>query len=655
MVSIHQLAKQVSGIVNAPVTIKERDDRRFTMGPDKDKEGAYIMGIPKGIRLVDDSVRASFLHEAFHGRYTSIWVSEYQIGKLAEEMGLEDVSPKAVKFAANIIEDIHIEARGGREFLGAGYMMHASNRKAARGMVDKLFGKDDKLFAYHYYHTDKAQYNEDYSDIEPYTDEEARDLQARTAGLILFMICTGSAGVDPILCEGGYWGDAVDGHLTRLANSDLHKTAAKRSGLVHRNLVLNTLIDNAGVTLFEFRDYNKRLAAETKFRRYQEGLATMFSLCESSQEAWALGARVIAPFLLTENEIKVLKEIAKRHLDDTMPENNKEQECEGGEGQGELKEGSGAASVGSGFKILDEFEAQELLENLQEIEQRPLQYGPIGGMKMKDQKQKINANDPLGRIKAINTVASDLKQALKPLLERIKAERDNESFVSGVKKGQRIDSHLIHRVLTDEEEIFMRKIEPELEDSVAFSMVVDVSGSMFSGNTPETDRYTTAAGIGFGMNMALTEIERSCSLIPFHNNAEVIVSAHERANVSHVQRFVELGSGGTAIIKGYDVAEQELLKEHDKNMKVCFLLTDGGVSGNDIVSIRERAGKAGIYLVYICLNDAYGANVITTNMEGDTNHQLYDIRENPSALTPKLDQFIRDVIEKRITLKKKGR
>lgn len=253
------------------------------------------------------------------------------------------------------------------------------------------------------------------------------------------------------------------------------------------------------------------------------------------------------------------------------------------------------------------------------------------------------------RIKVIEDKSDQIKGHLAPILERVKEWQERGSEREHLKRGK-LNGRQLYKVALDEQDVFRREVDPEVTDDVAFSVVVDMSSSMMW-NSEGDDALNIGFGLGAGLNKALTQIKKPCTLVTFSNNADVILSNGQVCTAERLGDALSHSGGCTNIQEGIAVSLEELNKRPEKT-KVQFIISDGDVDPAYLGESLKQPFEKGVvpYVVYISDIAEYfkrGFDILTADAMGQGHKLKYAVVSTTDAgtLIPQLTKFVEGLLE----------
>ena len=269
-----------------------------------------------------------------------------------------------------------------------------------------------------------------------------------------------------------------------------------------------------------------------------------------------------------------------------------------------------------------------------------------GGGYGRDRGEKLTA-----RGKVIDQLADECKVRLATILDRVREWQERSYERTGLKRG-RIDPARLHHVAVKEYDVFRRNEEPELTDDVAYSVVVDVSGSMMGGETTR-DPLNTAFGLGVGINRALEKIKKPCSVIAFSSGAVVVARSGDKCDINRIETSLSEAGGGTDIAAGIAQGLHEMAGRTEVG-KYMFIFSDGDVSPQHLTGLAKDFRAAGVqpYFIYMVRGnkESYSSAFKDLQADFDKEHMklsyaVVDNKEGRDSLIPQLTAFITDTLE----------
>jgi cobalamin biosynthesis protein CobT len=253
------------------------------------------------------------------------------------------------------------------------------------------------------------------------------------------------------------------------------------------------------------------------------------------------------------------------------------------------------------------------------------------------------------RIRVIQDKSDEIKGHLAPILDRVKEWQERGYDRDQLKKGK-LDGKRLYRVQLDEQDIFHREEDPELTDDVAFSVVIDLSGSMF-GDEEGDDPLNVAFGLGAGLNKALTTIKKPCTLITFSNDAETVLDNDAKCTDERIADAMASSGGGTNIQAGITQSLKEMAKRPEKQ-KVMFICSDGDIGpdylGNSLKPIFEQGVTPYfIYVTHYPKEYEAGFEKLTADALGQGHKMKYAVVKTSEAgkLIPQLTKFVEGLLQ----------
>jgi len=194
-------------------------------------------------------------------------------------------------------------------------------------------------------------------------------------------------------------------------------------------------------------------------------------------------------------------------------------------------------------------------------------------------KKEATREEITNRIKLIKEHGEDIINPLSDVLRQIKEWQENKQEERFLRRGK-LDRTRMYRVSLREEDVFKRKHQQKFQDNVAFAIALDTSGSMWGRDTT-MDPLNTGLAIAYGLNQSLAKIEKPVSTVDFGNPPNQLIDFEERCDEEKLEEILTRGGSGTYLDCSVKQAIKSLRKRTETK-KVCFIITDGDVSYNEI-------------------------------------------------------------------------
>lgn len=173
-----------------------------------------------------------------------------------------------------------------------------------------------------------------------------------------------------------------------------------------------------------------------------------------------------------------------------------------------------------------------------------------------------------------DSVSPEIKSLINKLIF-LKREENVVRYHSDQKRGK-LDSKKLYKSAVGNRRLFKYKLEGiQVVRSFAFSLLIDVSGSMAGSRIVHTTRGLII------LSEVFKKLDIPYEIVAFDNGARVIKSFEQENNKESegkIGGLVRHNGGGTNLDYGLD--ELSILKRFEKN-KVAIILSDGGVGSTD--------------------------------------------------------------------------
>ena len=577
-ISLSELSNEVAGITGKDVVVVYGE--HYTTSLDPNDPERFIITIPQGTYRISPDVRHGVVHEAMHVKYTDCFDND-GIATIMRGAGFHSDDEQHVIFDfLNAFEDIRIQAKGEKEYLGARFIFQEGRDYISKDIYSKMW----------------EQYNA--------TSGHARQLlMARVFLLLNIDLLPGyadwpSSGRQTYGWEARYINDAVNA--------------------MQSNWWENTLLPSLkvkGITAFSKRFTDELRDTATSADGFQ--LASKYFLkryCEllPPNLAKALEPQKIEAFI---------KALAKAIAN------------------GQLMKGSGQGGSPLGMvKVLCGSADEKGQKDLgKELSEHAWGSGPSDG----------GREDITERLGVIANVANSVFRRLADVLRDIKEWKESGGERLNIKKGK-LDALQIHRVALDECNVYKKDINPDYEEDVAFSVVIDTSGSMYQ-DPKNYDRLNCALGLASGLSQALEIIERPVSLVDFSNHACERVKVGQKMTNDSLGQAIAEGGGGTSLLAGVTEAVKGLDKAQEKT-KVMFVITDGDINPAELTEVKAKCEKSKIRPFFIIIHDdrSYFDSVFD-KFWGDRNVLKEYISDgNVMEIVPIITKFVHALLTKQV-------
>jgi hypothetical protein len=548
-------------------------NRGYSIG--KREDGLFYLTVPSGLTYINAQVRGSILHEALHILYSDI-LHNGNLKDEIEKLGYKEEEFEVAHRFLNAFEDVRIQLKGEQELAGARYIFREAYKFTEMTLVERLYS-----LIYH-----KMDPNDNNRTID---DNEQKSWMSHAyLGLSIGM----TGGYSPYSKQIDFSGPYPAGY----SNSIIAKLDDP-----WRNEVFRTVRQE----MEEDPDFDKDKlepignASKVTWEAVDQAMGYFGRKLRDTPttlEGYAYAAKHFLPAyrnLLPDNLKQTFDENRKmQELISKMLELMKQLAKEAG--------ASGQGANGSGNALL-----RALCKDKDEEKQLDDMLKSNGYSKW----SKLKEKEMDGRIVKINAIGDSIKDTLAPILQEIKEWQETGTERTRLKRGK-IDGRQLHRVAVDENDVFRKDVDPEYTDDVAFSVVVDTSGSMFEDCDDEEDDMTSdkspvvvGFGIGAGLNKALLQIDKACTLISFSNDAFLAVDNGRRCDTEAITKGMENSGGGTNLHAGVKMAV-ECLDRREEKSKIMFVISDGDVGGGASREAIDKCHEHGIipYFVYINVN-----------------------------------------------------
>lgn len=493
-----------------------------------DKHDAFVISVPRKCKYVDSTIQAGILHEALHVKYTTLWDNEAAVARL-EAQGIPKSLADVLFGCVNAIEDARIEAKAADEYAGAAWILDAGHD----AVKDMVF----------------SSAIEDISKGGP----EGQLAEAHTFLSLTYAFLSGRAEVYTRR-KNSFWGrdaqlDWLELRLKRwwTENGGLNKITGLSPGHASVDQLRDELValpDTMACIDFIKKYILQKYLSLLPPELVEAGKA-MDKLVDALQDAMkACGGK------LKETEIN-----------GTPVE----------KAQGVRVE----PTADSEFKPY-KFDANNT------------PFKPKGYSRDDEHEGHLENEEYLVAIREKGAVIS---RRLAQVLETIKRMKEETAFVTRLTKGT-FDRRAVVRVVMKDEGLFMRRDTEDINHDVAFSVTVDVSGSMYNAGPEDSDVTNALAGM-HGLAMALREIDRPVALGAFSSSSKTFLKMGETYKDKALDEMISWGNGGTNIMAGLRESMAQLATAKEKT-KVNIVITDGQVCEEDVdemVSVARTKDK----------------------------------------------------------------
>jgi hypothetical protein len=595
-VTTYDIVSEVAALTGKVVRVAYGDN--YSVGLRKDDE--LVLTIPRGTSYMSPTVRAGILHETLHIIHTDDLSTGVDPTKRLKEMGYKPEELRPLFQFINAFEDIRIQLKGEEDLPGARFIFQTAHDDEQDTIFKDIWGNVEKT--------------------EPFAKMRAYYCSA-------IAMLPGYTTVE----------EAYDGYDFDDDNpSDTNKF--KFMSLCGR--------DSGFLEVLETEPIPKSKSAYlTELDKKCEGFCDLLRETKTTQEGFELSAkyflkgfiRLLPPDLKKMYEDQKKMEQMMKDLVKALQQATKDlmESIEKGEDE------AGGSVGGSGLMGAAAKDDKSRKDLMDKVSKAAADGTPLG--------LRPDQESFAPRINVIQDKCNQLNAHLAPILERVKEWQERGCDRDHLKRGK-LDGKHLYKVAVDEVDIFHREVDPEVTDDVAFSVVVDLSGSM-GGDPNGDDPMNVAFGLGAGLNTALTKIGKPCTLVTFSDNGKVVLDAGQQCTSERLADGLADSGGGTNLRDGIRASLDTLDKRPEK-MKVQFILSDGDVSPDYLGASVRTCSEHGVIPYFIYITNATEHHTekfteLTRQAMGDGHKLKFAVvkKSEASSLLPQLTKFVEGLLE----------
>jgi von Willebrand factor type A domain len=539
------VATVVSALTGQSVEIVDSKDKNsYAVG--RKSDGTFILKIPLTTTVIDDHARTAIVHECLHIMYTQFHLTEEAIDTALAGLTSTKERRDAVHDFLNAFEDVRINRKGMKRFLGCRPMFAESADQA----IFNLEAHSRKLPAHYVF----------------------------LSGLIT-------------LCEGfaSFTKDIKPVYEEAVRAYNINGWIRGRKSATGANTYDNY-----------FKDVGNRI----------ENAANVVEVMEIAC------AEFLEPYLQLHNG-KSLSQSEKEQITEALK--SLAGKIDAGEGcKPEDKDGSG-----EGVREADGTTGDKIMEKAK----RKAGILPGTDVGRSADESKVHKGRP---------IEAAIERALNPILSEIRVFQERGGWRGDELKGPRLDSRRLFRPSMEDGRVFKTRLHETKDDDVAWSIAIDVSGSM-------NEIIHAAAGCTSGLVSAITKNGRDCSIIAFDGKANVVKEYRTFTRDPLTDILKNFRGGGTCVREGYDMALDTVRGAQNRTKVVC-VITDGDVSSSDLNKLEIPKGVYPYFIAISHYDDAL--SILRSKLKDGTYGSRVVRPDNVDDFVSVFKTFVMDVLNR---------
>ena len=235
-----------------------------------------------------------------------------------------------------------------------------------------------------------------------------------------------------------------------------------------------------------------------------------------------------------------------------------------------------------------------------------------------------------------------LERQLYPLVQEIRSWQDHGGYEHGQRRGI-LDTRSLAKTAFDDDHVFKQRDRQDFNDDIAYSLLMDISGSMTDTGQGKTIPLVVAGAATIGIARVIEAIGKPASVTLFDNDSHTIQTmGKSRRTLDLAQNIAEKYGGGTSLLEGYTGAIDQM-KRACENTKVMFIITDGGVDRSDLEAIA--ADKTDVFYYFFLIGSNRGTEELVWDYLKDKHFATTRVPVNePEIITKNIIEFTEKLI-----------